>query len=291
MHGVCGLILAGGTGSRLSPATRVVNKHLLCLYDKPVIYYPISTLMLAGIRDICIICTPESKSEFQKLLSDGKKFGVKFSYIVQPSPRGIAEAYSLARDFINGRRSVLMLGDNILFGDNLGKKIKNCIDDDEKNYLFGCPVLDPKPYGVISYSADDCVTMIEEKPLAPKSNLAAVGLYILNADACSLVNELRPSSRSELEITDLLNLIKDKYNLRVSRLGRGYTWLDTGTPDGLLAAANLVATIQDKQGYLIGCIEEVANLNGWVSEQQKTKLKNYKAKSSYDIYLKNLYET
>ena len=290
MTGVCGIIMAGGSGSRLSPATNVVNKHLLCLYDKPVIYYPLSTLMLAGIRDICILCGPQDIQDFKTLLGDGGDFGLNLSYIAQDKPSGIAEGYILASNFINGRRSILMLGDNILFGDRLGMKIMNCIQDSINNFVFGYAVNDPRPFGVITHNDKYDVIEIQEKPREPKSNLAAVGLYVLNAEASSLVKDLCPSERGELEISDLCNLVAEKYNLKVGVLGRGYSWLDTGTPKDFYAATNFVSTIQERQGYILGCLEEIAFRNGWLSSEAIQKIKNRKEMSFYNNYLKRIME-
>ena len=284
----CGIILAGGTGSRMHPATKAVNKHLLCLYDKPVIFYPLSTLMLAGVKDICLICAPEYETDFQKLLGDGSEYGIQIKYILQDNPNGIAEAYKLASDFIDGRRSVMILGDNLFFGDRLGEKIKSCINDIPNNYIFGYTVRDPKPFGVITHDTDLSVIEVEEKPQNPKSNLAAVGLYIFNSEAAALVDKVNPSSRNELEITDLCNLILNVYPLKVSILGRGYTWLDAGTPSDLLSAANFVSTIQERQGYMIGCIHEISYTSGWLSEEQLVKQINVLGKGPYVNYLRRI---
>lgn len=288
LSNTCGIILAGGTGTRMHPATKAVNKHLLCLYDKPVIFYPLSTLMLAGVRDICLICTPEFEKDFQKLLGDGSEFGIRITYIRQENPNGIAEAYKLAENFIDGRRSVMILGDNIFFGDRLGEKIKSCINDLNNNYIFGYSVRDPKPFGVINHEEDFKVIDIEEKPQKPKSNLAAVGLYIFNPEAAALVHKVTPSSRNELEITDLCNLILNVFSLNVTILGRGYTWLDAGTPNDLLSAANFVATIQERQGYMIGCIHEISYKNGWLPREILASQVQRLGKTPYAEYLKNI---
>lgn len=281
----CGIVLAGGTGSRLHPTTLATNKHLLNVYDKPVIYYPISVLMHAGIRDICLITSPSEIPNFQKLLGDGEQFGITITYLVQDEPLGIAQAYTIASDFINGRRSILILGDNILHGDKLGDKVKGALNDEVSNYIFTYSVKFPEKFGVVELNSGGDVISIEEKPDKPKSNEVAIGVYIFDGESSSKALKLKPSQRGELEITDLCDLYLSEKTLRAVQLGRGFTWLDTGTPDDFLAASNYVQTIQQRQGRMIACLEEIGHANGWMAEQAIAKIRSLPNKSDYMQYV------
>lgn len=281
----CGIILAGGTGSRLFPATRSVNKHLLNIFDKPAIYYPISLMLHAGINDIAIICRPIDLELFQNLLGDGSKFGVEFTYLIQEKPGGIAEAYLIAEDFIRQRRSMLVLGDNLLHGENLSKKLKTALADDSTNFIITYNVKNPKQYGVAELDNAGNVLSIEEKPLHPKSDHVVIGVYIFN-ESSYLVRKQKASQRGELEITDLCELHRQRGCLKAVQLGRGYTWLDTGTAEDLLAASNYVHTIQNRQGYFIACLEEIAFRQGLLSAAQVNNILIKSNNSVYDQYVK-----
>ena len=281
----CGIILAGGTGSRLFPATRSINKHLLNIFDKPAIYYPISLMLHAGINDIAVICRPIDLELFQNLLGDGSKFGVEFTYLTQEKPGGIAEAYLIAEEFIRQRRSMLVLGDNLLHGENLSKKLKTALADNSTNFIITYKVKDPKQYGVAELDNAGNVLSIEEKPLHPKSDHVVIGVYIFN-ESSYLVRKQKASQRGELEITDLCELHRQRGCLKAVQLGRGYTWLDTGTAEDMLAASNYVHTIQNRQGYFIACLEEIAFRQGLLSDSQVNNILKRSNKSVYDQYVK-----
>ena len=282
-----GIILAGGTGSRLWPITMGVSKQLLPLYDKPMIYYPLSVLMLSGIRQVAIITTPEDQAQFQRLLGDGGQWGLEFTWIIQDSPDGLAQAYLLAEDFLAGAPSLMVLGDNIFFGHGLPEMLERADAQATGGTVFGYRVADPERYGVVDFDAEGRVRSIIEKPEHPPSNYAVTGLYCLDGTAPAKAAQVTPSARGELEITSLLELYLAEGTLSVETMGRGYAWLDTGTHDSLLDAANFVRTLQLRQGLQIGCPEEIAFQQGWISrsdlDAQATKL----GKSGYGQYLKS----
>ena len=279
-----GIILAGGTGSRLSPLTKVVSKQLLPVFDKPMIYYPISILMLSGIREILIISTPRDLPSFQALLGNGEKWGLNFEYIVQESPDGLAQAYILGEKFLNGSPSVLILGDNIFYGPSLKSKLLK-VNAEKGATIFAYRVKDPHRYGVVSFNKEGIATDLEEKPKNPKSNYCVTGLYFFDNNACEYVKQIKPSARGELEITDLNKMYLELGNLSVERLSRGYAWLDTGTHESLLEAQEFVKTVEHRQGLKICCPEEIAFRNGWISESELLKAAEPYIKSSYGEYL------
>lgn len=283
-----GIILAGGAGTRLYPITHAVSKQALPLYNKPLIYYPLSALMLSHIREVAIISTPRDLPAFKALLGDGSAWGMAFDYIEQPSPDGLAQAYILAEDFLNGAPSAMVLGDNVFFGEGLSGKLKSADAHSSGGTVFGYRVVDPTRYGVVEFDTKDNVLSIVEKPESSKSSYAVTGIYFLDGNASEMARQVRPSARGELEITDLLNLYREHSTLRVEKLGRGYAWLDTGTHDGLLDAAEFIRTIEKRQNLMVGCPEEIAYLNGWIS---KTDLKNLATpylKTDYGQYLNRL---
>ncbi len=282
-----GIILAGGSGTRLFPITIAVSKQLLPLYDKPMIYYPLSVLMLAGIREICIITTPRDQDQFKRALSDGSQWGVRLTYIAQPRPDGLAQAYLLAEDFLNGDPSALILGDNIFFGHGLPNLLAMA-DARGGGTVFGYHVADPERYGVVDFDADGRACKIIEKPADPPSNFAVTGLYFLDGTAPARARNVRPSTRGELEITDLLQMYLDEGNLRVETMGRGYAWLDTGTHTSLLDAANLVRTLEERQGLQAGCPEEIAWRRRWISNQALRNRAEMFSKNTYGTYLERL---
>ena len=283
-----GIILAGGSGTRLYPITLGVSKQLLPIYDKPMIYYPLSALMLAGIRDIAIITTPHDQDQFQRMLGNGSQFGVSFTYIVQPSPDGLAQAFILAEDFLDGAPSALVLGDNIFFGHGLPELMAEADNQTDGASVFGYQVADPQRYGVVDFDSDGTVRGIIEKPDVPPSNHAVTGLYFVDGTAPQKARAVKPSERGELEITSLLELYLADGNLRVQRMGRGYAWLDTGTHASLLDAGNFVRTIEERQGQQIGSPEEIAFQQGWMTrEDLLLEAKKY-AKNGYGLYLTNL---
>jgi glucose-1-phosphate thymidylyltransferase len=283
-----GIILAGGSGTRLYPITRAVSKQLLPIYDKPMIYYPLSTLMLAGIRDILVITTPHEQAMFQALLGDGQGWGLNISYAVQPEPGGLAQAYLIARDFVAGGPSCLILGDNIFYGHGLAELLKQASDRQQGATVFGYWVKDPERYGVAEFNADGKVISIEEKPDVPRSSYAVTGLYFYDGQAPDIAAELKPSVRGELEITDLNRRYLEQGNLVLEKMGRGYAWLDTGTHESMLQASTYIETIEQRQGLRIACPEEIAFHQGWINAEQLLALAEPLAKNGYGQYLKSL---
>lgn len=282
-----GIILAGGAGTRLHPLTRVVSKQLLPVYDKPMIFYPLSTLMLAGIREVLIISTPIDLPNFERLLGDGSQLGMKFSYKVQEVPNGLAQAFVLGREFIGDDDVCLVLGDNIFYGANLPKLLKSAADRKEPT-VFGYRVSDPERYGVVEFDKDGKAISLEEKPAKPKSNYAVVGLYFYPNDVVEKAAALKPSARGEYEITDINRQYLEEGRLTVEEMGRGFAWLDTGTHQSLADATNFVRALIDRQGLQISCIEEIAWSRGWIDNEQLAKLAAEYGKSTYGIYLRNL---
>ena len=286
-----GIVLAGGSGSRLHPITRGVSKQLLPVYDKPMVYYPISILMLAGIRDILVITTPEDQGSFKRLLGDGSEFGISLSYVSQANPDGLAQAFILGEYFIGEEDVCLVLGDNIFYGQDLSSKLLRAVQTAkvEKNAtVFGYQVKDPKRFGVVSFDENNLVISIEEKPVAPKSNYAITGLYFYPNSVVKIAKTITPSQRNELEITCVNNEYLNEKSLNVEVLGRGFAWLDTGTHDSLIEASQFVHTVEQRQGYKIACLEEIAYLNGWLSKEQITLLAEPLMKSGYGQYLMEL---
>jgi len=283
-----GIILAGGSGTRLYPLTRGTSKQLLPVYDKPMIYYPLSVLMLAGIKDILIITTAEDQAGFQRLLGDGSEIGLQLEYIIQPSPDGLAQAFILGKDFIGDDDACLVLGDNIFYGHDLKKVLANAVktaQEEKKATVFAYRVADPERYGVAEFDATNNVISLEEKPVEPKSNYAVTGLYFYPNDVLKKATEIKPSARGELEITTINQLFLDENRLKVELLGRGYAWLDTGTHDSLLEASQYIATIEKRQGLKVACIEEIAFEEGYIDKQQLIKLAKPLAKNQYGQYL------
>jgi glucose-1-phosphate thymidylyltransferase len=283
-----GIILAGGSGTRLYPITMGISKQLLPIYDKPMIYYPISVLMLAGIREIAMITTPQDQAQFQRSLGDGSQWGISLTYIVQPSPDGLAQAYILAEDFLDGAPSAMVLGDNIFFGHGLPDILADADKQTSGGTVFGYHVADPERYGVVGFDKAGVAQTIIEKPKNPASNYAVTGLYFLDADAPKLARQVKPSARGELEITSLLEMYLAEGSLRVNRMGRGYAWLDTGTHASLLDAGNFVRTLTQRQGLQTGCLEEIAHDQGWISDEELLKRAEMFEKNDYGRYLKDL---
>ena len=281
-----GIILAGGSGSRLNPLTKAISKQLIPVYDKPMIYYPLSILMLAGIRDILIISTPQDLPKFIELFRDGQEIGLNISYQEQPKPEGIAQAFIIGEDFIGGDSVCLILGDNIFYGHSLSLTLQRMASLKIGACVFGYLVSDPQRYGIVEFNQNNEVISIEEKPQHPKSNYAIPGLYFYDNEIVGITKSLKPSARGELEITDVNLKYLKQGNLKVELLGRGYAWLDTGTPDSLMDASNYIATIERRQGLKIGCIEEVAYRMGYIEQDQLKKIINQSPENDYKKYLK-----
>ncbi len=283
-----GIILAGGSGTRLYPITRAVSKQLLPLYDKPMIYYPLTVLMLAGIREIAVITTPHDQEQFRRLLGDGSDLGISFTWIVQPSPDGLAQAYLLAEEFLAGAPSAMVLGDNIYYGHGLPELLASADRKSHGGTVFGYQVADPERYGVVEFDADGRAVSVEEKPNQPKSDFAVTGLYFFDGRAPAMAAAITPSERGELEITSLVEMYLDEGTLAVERMGRGFAWLDTGTHDSLIEAGEFVRTIEHRQGLKIGCPEEVAFRQGFIDRAQLLALAEPMMKTGYGQYLGRL---
>ncbi len=283
-----GIILAGGSGTRLHPVTRVVSKQLLPIYDKPMIYYPVSTLMMAGIQDILVISTPQDTPRFQQLLGDGSDWGLNIEFAVQPSPDGLAQAFIIGKDFIGNDDSALVLGDNIFYGHDLSGLLANASNKEEGASVFAYHVHDPERYGVVDFDENGVATSLEEKPAVPKSNYAVTGLYFYDNQVIDMAENLKPSPRGELEITDINQLYLDQKQLTVEIMGRGYAWLDTGTHESLIEAGNFIQTIENRQGLKVCCPEEIAYRNGYIDAAKVEALAKPLMKNGYGKYLMNL---
>lgn len=283
-----GILLAGGSGTRLYPLTLAVSKQLMPVYDKPLVYYPLSTLMLSGIRDVLIISTPQDTPRFAELLGDGSQWGMHIQYAVQPKPEGLAQAFLIGRDFVNHHHSALVLGDNIFYGHDLVKQLQASHMRDQGATVFAYHVVDPERYGVVTFDAQQRAVHIEEKPKLPQSNFAVTGLYFYDTQVCDIAADIRPSARGELEITDVNRRYLAQQQLHVETMGRGYAWLDAGTHEGLMEAATFIATLQKRQGLMVACPEEIAYSQGWITAADLEKLAQPYKNTGYGQYLLRL---
>ena len=283
-----GIVLAGGSGTRLYPITKGVSKQLLPIYDKPMIYYPLSVLMLAGIREVLIISTPDDIDGFKRLLADGKELGIDISYAVQPSPDGLAQAFIIGEEFIGDSNVCLVLGDNIFYGQGFTPLLRQAVNRQKGATVFGYQVKDPERFGVVAFDEDKRAISIEEKPVKPKSNYAVTGLYFYDNDVIEIAKKVKPSERGEVEITTVNQMYMERGDLNVELLGRGFAWLDTGTHESLLEAAQFVETIEKRQGYKVACLEEIALNNGWLTKQQVAEIGQSMSKNAYGQYLTSL---